>query len=1429
MRNISSSIVNAALSSVRKVEARIKIKDDRLVFSEYGLGYSADDNTLGKILSPLEGWIWHKATAPDHGILRAALKDDQAGGALVFQWMADPTIQWPTWTTTTFTANRCQPGMFNKRIWAYRRSDGRLHLIDVNTATGAYTITSTGLGLIANAFHAFAPISDSECYWFSVVGDDDTKLYEVHIHRITVDGSGHLADRKSDLRILYTKTLDKSSFHAVRLNGMEYIYASLDEGQRAICITASQDGNFVGEAIDIAPLDYADDTARFSVGGAIVIDNKIMVSGSLIRAAASIPMQIYAIGPDHYTAGRDMFIGSYGAVDFTRLYGGNVVQFRDGKGSLVVSGDYLYHILPGSVVRAKLPTWLGGTSSQWSYSCNNVKPTNDRSGSATLTLDVPSNIDPAIKSGMTLDLELYVSSPSSAGRWFTYGVYEIDTIQTKKQSGTVKSIIARPRGIKRLTQWKADASYDYWSQAFRSSVPSDMRYNMRVAGIETYSDDYIRATNCNQPGAIWSTEFPGHSYASRCTIDITNTTANMSCVYSGPAVCVYTETADQAAARLGIEVKALQTGHVQTSGVALIYARSSDAGFTNGLYLGIFRATTAPFAGLFELEDPLKSSTWNFYQIGEYAVDLDPDEYDLMVLYVNGRLEAYYKLTAATTWIKVISIPFSTLDFLRPCNRDDLRGRGGLLTGFDYKSTAVVGGGNNSISVNNFASLEGGLTNRLYISPPLSDGRNYLKLRGATMAASMNKNTSNRVRNNVDNTLRTMDHLMICPWQPTKDMFISGSDPMKWPYYAGYWKWLSAFNANKGAGWIWAMMPASWDLYPESLPWPPPYPLPDVQRVDSPYLFRGCLLQLMDGNNPELYEIEWYDANPPVFPLVYHGQYGIHDERADAPWRISEDTGLLMTRPAYSRPLNNGYVASKCWPSYYLPADPSAQAPERWVHRHLLSPAHTASLNGTDISPFQMPQDDHDFYVGHSAFDYPDELKMVRFYLQRPYMRGTPVKDLPFWGTGTYPGLVYGDRTTIELDQTACAAAVYGDKVDPFGFMKARILPGIMLDDSETNPYQYIRNYVSLSEFTAAVPDVIKDFVVGSGNPDMSFAWIAKEICRKAGVLDVAIANDISSFTHAAAGWDINADIAATQKLRSGAGLVKFKCDGTQMGVYISSGNLGEAWTGTIATISGSNIDLSSVIGTSMTLVERLPIAINLVGSWVTMSFNTDKISVWVNDALIGVFRNTVKIGKMALVAAAPVTAEIEWSSLDLRVDNFAMDIGASGLDALRRLIKRKRIHFLDNGTGGIKLSSTFDEVNTELTPYTLTVTSAEVDKDSDRITRVRMEGVDVREIVNEAQLAEHGNFFSIENFEELEERAQFGTEGNLLLDDIDRSSRERTYRGAADPRVEPWDKIWVDDGSGVAKQVLVTAVSLGMSISEDSAEFDMELNAEEI
>ncbi len=849
MRTIDPDVVTAALSKVRKIDCRAKFRDDRFVFRLWANATDAD--TFLSMLNPAgnsNGYETHDASAYSTCILRMATKIDGTVGTpanpkVAVQWIAAPTSAWPSWALLNplyEVPTGTKPGVLGNRIWT-RDLDGNIHILDYNTAAGTYTDTDSTHSVGTTDKIALAPVSATECYILTIKAGLTVSM--MLLGYLKVDGAGAKVS-STEWKGAFHGTADQwTSLDAERFGDIDYIHLSMNSGQRAVCVKAVA-GEAWSDPLDVFPLDWSDDISKFTSGGVSILDNILMVSGTLTRSSSGSPMQIYTMGPEHYTAGREMFVGSIGAQDFSVTISSVIYNFRSGQGKIIACGAYAYFILPGGTRRASLPTWLGGTSPSWTYSVNNVRATYDRSGACTLTLDVPSTIDASIVSGMTLVLEPFLHD------WFQLGVFEIDTIQASRTNGLTKSIIARPKAIKRLSQWKADASYDYWSQSFRRSLPGDQRYNVRLANFASDENSYAYPKENNLTSTMYSTERPGMSYITRVHIDA----SGQRTVYFGPAAMVYTETKAEAAERLGISTDDLTDTGIKTSGIVMLYTNAAPAGWC------VYNMAS-------DVEWPQETACPWTPITNAIADTIDLADCDIMLVYSHGQIEGFFKASTDTDWEVVVPATRFDLqnagDYILPYRRMDGRGRAGYVARRDGAAweSKITGACRYAMSLAN--TVEDTV---FKLVPPVTyDGVVYenLEVRNETFAASYNSHLFP-----ANATIQPL---------PASNQQIDWSilDPSKnQPWDNEFKNDIIAAN-TKSNGWMWLWLNSGNPIANHAIDY-----------------FQGCILRAWSGigSSVQYVEIDLFDWSPPYmwFPDAAHrdvaGQALAIQHQGDPAW-----------------------------------------------------------------------------------------------------------------------------------------------------------------------------------------------------------------------------------------------------------------------------------------------------------------------------------------------------------------------------------------------------------------------------------------------------------------------------------------------------------------------------------------------------------------
>lgn len=1327
----TNGLKNAILSGTpRKVDCRIKVSDDRLRFGEYANALNADAYLA---MSGDSGYETHDAAACGTGILRVAAKIINTEWRLVYQWIPNLRVEWPEWVDSGLVMRaNTKPGVYDNRIF-FCGTDNKAHAADLNTTTGQLTDIvigwTGGLGSTIPACKlAFAPVTKQNCYVHFTYPGSDTSL--ARLYYLEVNGTGAYQSTHDWAGAIHCDEEEWGSFDAVRLNGFDYLYMSINTGRRAMCITATVRGAGWGDPQDIFPLDYSDDIAKMIIGGVTVIDSKIFVCGTLTRSSNDRPMQIYTMGPEHHTAGRDMFIGPFATTMFTQSIDGLDNYFRQGQGVVLSVGGYAYFVVPGATRCAGLPTWMGGTPQSWTYTCNNLAATYSADGSSSLTVDVPANLDPAIKPGMTLIVEPYLWSMGQGG-WFQLGEFEIDAITTpRSEGGKTKSIVARPKGIKRLAQWKADASYDYWSQDARVASAGDQSVNVRVTNFSSTSNNGVLPAEHGKPAVLYSTCRPGMSYAARVKVNIQSGRI----IYTGPMVSVYTETKAQAAARLGIELEAVEGAMVRTSGLLMMYTNSG----TPGWYLYLIDTSDAwTSSGIGTC--PYKKLA------GPVASTLAAGEYEFMIVYTQGRIDTYYKAVASTGWTRALPVTVFNLavsgDYPPPFNRSDGRGRAGFFARSEISAgeltarTVIEEVAEDAIELTNPGILS--TAARIYLETPYN-GVSELVPRNGTVSQSYNGTTTKYMWG----TWNALDYAI---W-PIPNQIYNASAPWSNPDKTA----LGALDVNQ---WLWVT------VHPNTY---------EDLRKD---VLSGKILEMAYNYYPgmqNLYnqklEIVYVDTQPPAVWIPNHSA------RSNIAWSGTWGYCELIDNTGFAHVGDTNY-GSWATGAYVIPEQGS---------------------------------------TGRNAVGYCYSRRIIRLWL-RSKIYADGAFQIPGYGAITYHHPWENPRSRMWIH--------HGIRLQHYDILKMGVT-GDGVDHPLVGRYVYGTG--------GGTPEATQ-FIAASGEPDRSFVWMAEEICHKAGVRNVTTSKDVTTFSHSPGGWNLAADRAATMRTRPGSAIIRFKKQLAEVGIFAS--DTGGA-NGNVVTVGTFDMQMYSVANGEMTLKETMNIADNWgsdLDSWITISYKDNRCSVWSNDTLLGVFPVMKGAAEFAIVSPEVLgNVPVDWPVLDMRVDNFVMDIGQGGIDLLRRLVGKKRVRFGDDSTGGIKIFRDGAVIGSENSPLLMSQVSNATESDLNRITRLRMEGLEVYETADEETLVEYGNVFAMENFNELELLSQFAEEGELYLADAERSGRPRTYMAPADPRIEPWDIVWVNDGS-TAKQILVRQARLNLSISEDAAQFVMTLDGEEI
>lgn len=229
----------------------------------------------------------------------------------------------------------------------------------------------------------------------------------------------------------------------------------------------------------------------------------------------------------------------------------------------------------------------------------------------------------------------------------------------------------------------------------------------------------------------------------------------------------------------------------------------------------------------------------------------------------------------------------------------------------------------------------------------------------------------------------------------------------------------------------------------------------------------------------------------------------------------------------------------------------------------------------------------------------------------------------------------------------------------------------------------------------------------------------------------------------------------------------------------------------------------------------------------VMVTYYENHLSVWCSGRHVYTF--TMKEGEVdgsyftvTGSHASPVNIYVPEASI--RIDNYILDAGQNGESLVSGVIGEKRFYLADDIDGGMKLFRARATVNSNAVPYQLTISGGEVQSDTSLATRMRLEGSDICEKYDAEMMVEYGNLFYMANMREINSPADAEWFAAVLLDDIGSRVISKAYYGAADPRVEPNDLIWVETKDG-RDRIIVDYASFVYATGANSLAFDMSIN----
>ena len=377
MRTVDTSVLNSITHS-RNIGARLTLRDTLLVFTEKAGALAAD-------LSILPNLFAHDSCAYGTGILRVASAGTSTSTRhLWYQYISNLSGTWPAWVDSGIVLGiNCKPGISNGRVF-FHTFAGAIKYADFGGSTFG-TPVQLATGWYPDTPVAFAPVSTTDVYvhWALVgpplVASNTGYIEYWHL----TGGTGYTASSWSGR--IYGMNQYTRAFDAERSGDTDYIYLTDNDEKRTLLLTCVSAGPSWSEIKFVIPLDIVDDTSSLLLGGVNTINGEIVFTG-LLKRPLGLNAQVYSFGPEHYTLGRDLYIGTTGVTD--RTQGAYTIGPQGGK--LYLIGSTVWYIGVGIAYSAPATMAVGYDNAALKRQVTNINELYvgmDRNSPARVTLD----------------------------------------------------------------------------------------------------------------------------------------------------------------------------------------------------------------------------------------------------------------------------------------------------------------------------------------------------------------------------------------------------------------------------------------------------------------------------------------------------------------------------------------------------------------------------------------------------------------------------------------------------------------------------------------------------------------------------------------------------------------------------------------------------------------------------------------------------------------------------------------------------------------------------------------------------------------------------------------------------------------------------------------------------------------------------------
>ena len=614
MRTLSDALTAAQAATERTPLGRLTIRDLRLQWeTAYSGTLPQSTHTFYDFTNSILGDSCKEsgATAHIHQVIAMA-----SGGVdnLYYREVTDLTDWTGAWTDTSENcAARCRPGIHESssvaRMFYWKNGENQFYYRD---QPGAATSMAWSGGTVDAV--GFAPISNTVVYaYIKLNGISGHRLY-----RYTVGGSWetgpHIFTEKGQGN-LYSETF----IDAVTLSGVDYIVLLDHDDGRAVLVKYNN-GNFSDPVsvlpMDIVsnPLDTTNPSSIFTPYSISVVNSKLHLTGRLIRPGSDLygcDFEVLLRGDgNHWTLDRHHALWVYADTTYVGMksyqMGANYYLIAPQKTGWCVATN-----LVGVDTASKKTTLTSDIMGMdASFPGVNVAATlSAQIANADGTYDNDTNI----REDAEVSLELGWNDNLGNSGYVDMGVFSIDSkvVQEAYQADSL-AIIARSASMKKILDWRASQSYDYFSQCKIHEAFEDLGGFTEWATGWTISD--TGELQCTKLGTT-ATDTP------EIIVDTTDWTTL-------DGVC--------AATRFRFH----GTGN-RNAGILL---NATDEDYKSVIQASIFTQSIS----LYNMRD----GTWDTSAgvISDTITFAENTWYDMAILYAAGLFRAFWKTASTTAW-----------------------------------------------------------------------------------------------------------------------------------------------------------------------------------------------------------------------------------------------------------------------------------------------------------------------------------------------------------------------------------------------------------------------------------------------------------------------------------------------------------------------------------------------------------------------------------------------------------------------------------------------------------------------------------------------------------------------------------------------------------------------------------------------------------